>query len=552
MLPYPCGAAWETIGDWKVLEEDSLSIRHGEGAQAWNSDLKPGRSWSVRANVKVRKAANTLFGSAALVFADAQRSPVLVVSLRCRSGKLSQLEVETVTNSKPRTILSSQWIPGGDEAFAIHLLRVGRSLQVVVYGDKYLSYTEKTPETPDKVLDSIAVFGLGAQKADVDFSDIVFQSPAVEPNADEVRAAAAVGDLLAHFWTGGLDQGYIIPTSHGYPAPDLTNARGGIWERATMAFALDTLHRANHDPTIARRLRTEWARLKRLYTAEELEAAGGSLHPASDDAGWDALYYLILYRHTGDRDALERAHGLVSNSFQRWLDTELGGGLWYNNERKQKSLYAVALVSSALTIAEDTHDAAMKDRALGCYRWMESKLLRPDGLYWTDRDGRGPVGEAYPERIGEASSVTFLAGNMGMGVLHARLYRMTNEKLYLDRAVRTAEAMAQKLTTDGVYLDDRDAWTNGALAGDWAEQVLTLPGITDRHKELLLRTADSIYRRARTSQGYYGGSWSGPAEGPGSRWCMGGSRPEQIMTSSSAVNIIAAAALAGRGLSGAD
>jgi hypothetical protein len=59
-----------------------------------------------------------------------------------------------------------------------------------------------------------------------------------------------------------------------------------------------------------------------------------------------------------------------------------------------------------------------------------------------------------------------------------------------------------------------------------------------------VRTADSIYRRARTAEGYYGGSWSGPAEGPGSHWAMVGSRPQQITTSASAVNVIAAAALA--------
>ena len=130
-------------------------------------------------------------------------------------------------------------------------------------------------------------------------------------------------------------------------------------------------------------------------------------------------------------------------------------------------------------------------------------------------------------------------------------HRFTGEKVYLDRAIRTAGAIARKLTAGGVYVKDRDAWTNGTFAGDWAQDVLSLPGVEDRHKELLLRTADSIYRKARTSQGYYGGSWSGPAEGPGSPWCMKGSRPQQITTSASSVNVIAAAALAGRDRIGA-
>ena len=308
---------------------------------------------------------------------------------------------------------------------------------------------------------------------------------------------------------------------------------------------LDTLYRATGDATIDRRLKTEWARLKKLYTAEELEAAGGPLHPACDDSGWDALYYLVLYRHSGDRDALARARGLVDNALRRWGDNELGGGLWYNNDRNKKSLYAVGVVTAALKIAQATADPALKDQALGCYRWMEAQLLRPDGLYWADREREGPVGRREPEHITEAGSVTFLAGNMAMGVLHARLYRLGGEKVYLERALRTADALAAKLTVHGIYLDDRDAWSNGTFAGDWAQEVLSLPGMPDRHKELLRRTADSIYRTARTSQGYYGGSWSGPPEGPGSAWCIKGSRPQQITTSASSVNLIAAAALIG-------
>jgi predicted alpha-1,6-mannanase (GH76 family) len=544
-LPRPSRGAWETIGDWKVIADDCLSVRRSDRAMAWNPAITPGRSWSFHADVKVRRAADALVGSASLVLGDLRRNPQLAISVCCRAGQLSMIQVETVAGAKRRTILSSQWIPGGDEAFSLRLFRVGHSLKILVYGDKYLAYTEQTPELPAVVLDAVATFGLGAEAADVEFSALKFQSPWAEAGHYAAQAEAAIGDLTSHFWTGGLDQGCIVPTSHGYPAFDPSNARGGLWERAMMAFAMDTFHRATGDPTIPRRLNSEWARLKRLYTVEELEAAGGPLHPACDDVGWDALYYLVLYRHSHDRDALECAKGLVNHAFRRWLDSELGGGLWYNDQRKTKSLYGVAVVMSALEISQTTADAAMKEKAIGCYRWMESQLLRPDGIYWADRDRQGPVGAAEPQHIGEAGSVSFLAGNMAMGVLHARLYRLTGEKVYLDRAIRTADAIARKLAVDGVLLDDRDAWTNGTFAGDWAQEVLRLPGVEGRHKELLLRTADSIYRKARTSQGYYGGSWNGPAEGPGSAWCLGGSRPQQIMTSASSVHVIAAAALAG-------
>jgi hypothetical protein len=217
--------------------------------------------------------------------------------------------------------------------------------------------------------------------------------------------------------------------------------------------------------------------------------------------------------------------------------------MWYNNKRQEKSLYEIALVLDALAVAEIVGDATLKQRALACYEWMESHLLRPDGIYWGDVDRQGPRGQAA-NVVGEAGSSSFLAGNMGMTVCHARLFHLTGEKKYLDRALRTAAGIARTLTRNDVYIDDRDAWADGTFAADWVQEVLTLPGIDSRHKELLFHTADSIYTSARTPDGFYGGAWSGPADGPGSRWSVKGSRPQQIMTSGSTVNMIAAAALA--------
>ena len=90
-------------------------------------------------------------------------------------------------------------------------------------------------------------------------------------------------------------------------------------------------------------------------------------------------------------------------------------------------------------------------------------------------------------------------------------------------------------------MDDRDAWTNGVFAGDWAREVLSLPGAGSELRMALRKTADSIFAKARTQAGFFGGSWSGPAEGEGSVWWKKKSLPEQIMTSASAVNMIVAA-----------
>lgn len=167
-------------------------------------------------------------------------------------------------------------------------------------------------------------------------------------------------------------------------------------------------------------------------------------------------------------------------------------------------------------------------------------------MYWCDYSREGPIGRERPEDIREAGSVSFLAGNMAMGTLHAQRYRTTGDPKYLERALQTAAAIHAKYVREGVLIDDRDAWANGTFAAAWVEDVLTLPGIDRKHSDTLGRTADSIFQKARTKEGFYGGSWSGPSSGPGSAWCVKGSRPEQIMTSGSSANVIMAAALAER------
>jgi predicted alpha-1,6-mannanase (GH76 family) len=366
------------------------------------------------------------------------------------------------------------------------------------------------------------------------------------PGPEYYRSIAinAVEDLMRHFWTGDADDGHVIPTWDGYAKPQLPDPRGSMWERAMMMFALENLYRLTRDDAIGQRINAEWQHDKAVYTADELEAAGTQIHLACDDCGWDAWLYLIIHRTIGDPYALERAIGMTNNAFGRWLNDDLGGGMWYSDKKQYKSSYQASNVLGALRIFDLTGDEWFYQRAMNCYQWMELNLLRPDGMYWCDYGVDGPSGRDREPQVQEAGSSTFLCGNMMMGIIHAWLYRKTSEDEFLQRAVRTAEAILKgENDGHGSYLNDRDAWTDGAFAGEWAMEVLTLPGMNKACRDQLRTTADSIYRNARTPDGFYSGSWSGPADGPGSRWSSKGSRPEQINTSSSSVNIIVAAAL---------
>jgi hypothetical protein len=354
----------------------------------------------------------------------------------------------------------------------------------------------------------------------------------------------AVSDLLNHFWKGGTVDGQIVPTWNGY-GTNLPDARGALWERATLYHTLYDAWRFTGSESIRARLEADWKRTRTAYTAAQLEACGADsgTNWASDDAGWSALMYVMAYRASGDPAALARAKGLLSHVYSRWLDDVHGGGLWYSDERKEKSLYQVAIVLASLWVSEAAGDRELFDRALQCYTWMEGHLLREDGLYWEGYGASGPVGKDHPASIGEGGSVVFLGGNLGMGALHGVLYRTTGEAMYRRRALRTAEAVRLHLTSaTGCYLNDRDAWTEGTFAGEWVREVLSLKGIPSEDVAVLTRTALSIARKARTDDGYYGASWDGPAEGAGSVWWRKNSKPQQIMTSANSAHLIIAAA----------
>jgi len=377
------------------------------------------------------------------------------------------------------------------------------------------------------------------------FLDNVQLPPVTSTNQHYLTmATAAANDLLAHWWIGSAPAGQIANTWNGYTT-NLPDARGGLWERGMLYFVLDNLWRITGNSNSQQMLASDWRRTESLYTTNQLEACGqdSGVNWAVDDAGWSSVMYLDAYDATGDQTALLCAAGLVNNAFNRWLDNQFGGGLWYSDARQIKSLYQVAIVLSAFRIYELTGDQTYYDRAMQCYRWMETYLLRSDNLYWCDYNSSGPAGKNRPNQIAETNSVVSLGGAFGMGLLHARLYHMTSDTNYLNRAVRTANAIynSKLFTTNGIYLDDRDAWTQGTFAGDWAREVVPLTGIEPKHWTALWKTADSIYTNDRTN-GFYGGSWAGPAEGPGSAWWLNGSVPEQITTSSSSACMIMAAA----------
>ncbi len=253
------------------------------------------------------------------------------------------------------------------------------------------------------------------------------------------------------------------------------------------------------------------------------------------------MLFMKYYELTKDTWFLKIAEKLIKNTIAHWTDPT-DGALYYKDGVQFKSLYTVGLVMAMLDIYDVTGEKEWLDKAKFHYSWMESLLGRSDGLYWTDATSSAPLGNDTPNRITEAGSVSFLAGNQAMCVIAKRLYDIEKDENYLMRIKKTSLAISTVYDHNGIYFNDRDAWTNGTFMSDFARHIAANPDLAFGNADLLLATARSIVANDVTEDGYYGGSWQGPA-GKGSRWTDGGSVPQQVNTSGTTVHVLVAAAI---------
>lgn len=354
-------------------------------------------------------------------------------------------------------------------------------------------------------------------------------------------AAFAVKDALTHFWAGDLETGHIARCWNGFIGDGGRglDPRGSGWESGMLLFAVYDLWMATGDDSYRDLVELEAAFYRNSFRKEELVNAGGEFNWASDDCAWNAMQFLAFHTVTGDNWFLECAIELLDNTRARWYNEELNG-MYYRDDADYMSLYEVGCAISWLRIWEITGEQRYYDLAEQSYEGMHSRLLRADGIYHCEANIHWPLGDE--NKIMEAGSSSFLTGNMGMAALSAKFYKITGEQKYLDRVYATNAGILKKYNKDGVLLNDRDAWTNGAFVSYYAAEVLSLPN-TEEMQTLLKNTAVSILKNARTTTGYYGGSWQGPAEGPSSRWYAIESVPQQIMTTSTSVLMVVATAV---------
>jgi hypothetical protein len=353
-------------------------------------------------------------------------------------------------------------------------------------------------------------------------------------------AESAVCDLERNFWSGTATNGHFN-AGCGLLAPYL-DTPAALWKDAQAYNVLYGWWKLSGDPDAKARLAANWKWVKNALPRSDWQLCGWGtpINFASDDTGWNASMALQAYDVTQDPQALADAEAAVDAAFARWRIDGSGGALWYNDARKVSSLYQATLALDSYRIFGLTGLPRFLLYAMSTYYWITDNLERPDGLYWCEYASGAPVGGDRPDQIHPADSVTFLEGNMAMALLNARLYRATRCAGYSESAIRTSLVLlARETDGNGILVDDRDAWTDGYLVREWAEEVLPLSPALAGGARAVCRTAAAVYGADRTAYGCYGGDWSGAGV-----WSLHNTVPEQVMTSANAANnIIAAASL---------
>jgi hypothetical protein len=417
------------------------------------------------------------------------------------------------------------------------------------------------------------------------------QVAATEPTQLRAGYEQVMRDLQHHWWEGNYKIPRIRPTRGGNSTPtifdvgtiDNAAAAPSFWQMAQYANVQYWNWKITRSAAMKAEIGSEWKYIRSVFSDKAISSAARSfgIVNVSDDAAWELNYLVQVHEVTGDPRAMADAVALLPNILNRFADPNapwvrygaLRGspyGILYAtatddpNHQGVSSTYEIGIADCALEMYELTHDADYLKYAVGTYNWTKKYLKHPTrGYYYCELDIRPtvygaknphylvPMGDGHGPPV-RGHSASYSGGTMGMGVAAARLFKITGEQQYLTEAQAiTADYVRPDafLRSGNLFVNERDAWTDGHWAPYFADEVLPLPGVdsTGLWKTAIRCTAASIIAQ-RTSDGFYGADWSGPEHGPKNltTWVEqaahgGMALPEQIMTSADSAAMVTAA-----------
>ncbi|MCL2771746.1 MAG: AGE family epimerase/isomerase [Oscillospiraceae bacterium] len=317
-------------------------------------------------------------------------------------------------------------------------------------------------------------------------TDITFdKTSAYYQYADDAQA-----NLLKNYWN---DNGNIFFDKY----PNSTSGGLNYW---WMAHAIDVLTDAY--------IRTGDEKYKeyadKVLTTVVKKNGGKIINGYYDDMEWMALALLRLYDITGERKYISYVEDLWADITTGWNDTMGGGIAWRKEQRDYKNTPANAPAAIlAARLYNTTGNEVYLTWAKKIFAFEDENLIdRQTGQVWDgiNRQGDGKIDKDW--------CFTYCHGvYIGAAV---ELYKITQDRSYLDKAVKTAGFALDKFVKNGCFADE-GAGDGGLFKGILIRYLAELYEVKPDFiliKDTLNNNVDILRSQGTNSGGLYGRLWS--------------------------------------------
>lgn len=174
----------------------------------------------------------------------------------------------------------------------------------------------------------------------------------------------------------------------------------------------------------------------------------------NDDILWAGIAFARGYHITGEIKFLEQAKYAFNRAYDRGWDDELGGGIWWDIRKDDKSgLSNNTAVILACYIYEATKEEIYLNKATAVYNWIKAKLYNANtgAVYETMKADGTLRADANVYNVGAFVS----AANA--------LFKITARRSLYDDAKRSVDYVKNNKTVNGIM-------THGTRNGTWQSE----------------------------------------------------------------------------------
>ncbi|MGQ1891617.1 glycoside hydrolase family 76 protein [Thermophagus sp. OGC60D27] len=352
-------------------------------------------------------------------------------------------------------------------------------------------------------------------------------------NPEGVKRAQQTMDKILKFYDAHYHHLFneSFPPSSGKPVSYLVeqDSLAGrkvafLWPTSGLLSAVNALIKRTGSEEYERMLREIIVpNLENYYDEDRVPPAyqsyivqGGESDRYYDDNIWLALDFLEAYHLTNDEFFLEKSKLLWKFILSGW-DDKLGGGIYWCEQKKySKNTCSNAPASVlGLKLFEATRDSSYFLWGIKIYEWVHSNLKDTvDGLYYDNLSVQGSLDER---------KFTYNTGQMLQAA--SLIYKLTDDKAYLNEAEKIAESAMQYFTEEFKTAEGKtirlfkstDNWFNVIMYRGYEE--LYQLNHNPEYIQIFLSNLDYLWKNGRDKNGLFRKGWMSENSDQ-SRWLL--------------------------------